>query len=276
MRSPAVVGVRGKRDTVVPGLRSQKRPSHLNPANRLKRGQKKNRLRGPGVLRPGCRRASPAAARISRLFPQPTSEQARRHRVQRADTQGHSNPASTQTRPKMLKQLALLFSLMGARATSQFTASNSVWLSPDPEPGKHSAQVNFHGYTIESGDRLVRSSAGIGDLDLDGIPDITVCASHDSDGGVTKSGAVYILYMNDDLTVREAQKIANDAGGFCTQAEGSPCMSCRARQARLLARCLGRRAPGLRRRRPGGRSRSDVFFRKPDLAPTCNTTPDHA
>jgi CSLREA domain-containing protein len=55
--------------------------------------------------------------------------------------------------------------------------------------------------------------AGIGDLDGDGIPDIVVGAPRDNDGG-TNRGAVHVLFMNADGTVKGEQKISDTVGGL--------------------------------------------------------------
>lgn len=53
----------------------------------------------------------------------------------------------------------------------------------------------------------------VGDIDGDGVLDLAVGAHRDDDGG-TNRGAVYILFMNTDGTVREHQKISQLEGGF--------------------------------------------------------------
>jgi hypothetical protein len=57
------------------------------------------------------------------------------------------------------------------------------------------------------------SSSSLGDLDNDGIVDIVVGANRDDDGG-TNRGAVYILFLNGDGTVKNQQKISDTAGNF--------------------------------------------------------------
>lgn len=57
------------------------------------------------------------------------------------------------------------------------------------------------------------SVAGIGDVNKDGIPDIAVGA-HRAYGGTTLCGAVWILFLNTNGTVKAQQKISNNAGGF--------------------------------------------------------------
>ncbi len=67
--------------------------------------------------------------------------------------------------------------------------------------------------TLDLGDHFGISVASLGDLDGDGIPDLAVGASSDDDGG-TDRGAVWILFLNSDGTVRADQKISDTAGGF--------------------------------------------------------------
>ena len=60
------------------------------------------------------------------------------------------------------------------------------------------------------------SVASLGDLDGDGVTDLAVGADHDNDGGEYGAfrGAVWILFMNSDGTVKEEQKISDTAGDF--------------------------------------------------------------
>ena len=67
--------------------------------------------------------------------------------------------------------------------------------------------------TLQDGDRFGSSIAGIGDLDADGIEDIAVGAIGDDDGG-TDRGAVWVLFMNADGTVRFEQKLSETNGEF--------------------------------------------------------------
>lgn len=70
---------------------------------------------------------------------------------------------------------------------------------------------NFTGNGGE--DRFGCEVEGIGDLDGDNIPDLAVGARKDNDGGTFK-GAVWILFMNEDGTVKNSQKISETAGGL--------------------------------------------------------------
>ncbi|MFK7898564.1 MAG: DUF4215 domain-containing protein [Myxococcota bacterium] len=75
-----------------------------------------------------------------------------------------------------------------------------------------SASGGFTG-SLLAGDALGTSTAGLGDLDDDGVPDIAVGAVSDVDGGPGR-GAVWILFMNNDGTVKAHQKISSTEGGF--------------------------------------------------------------
>ncbi len=66
---------------------------------------------------------------------------------------------------------------------------------------------------LDNFDNFGTSVAGIGDLDMDGVPDLAVGAMGDDDGGSVR-GAVWILFLNADGTVKSEQKISSTAGGF--------------------------------------------------------------
>lgn len=66
---------------------------------------------------------------------------------------------------------------------------------------------------IDDGDYFGSSIAGIGDLDADGIEDIVVGAIGDDDGGPDR-GALWVLFMNADGSVRFEQKISETSGNF--------------------------------------------------------------
>ncbi|MBN1338154.1 MAG: FG-GAP repeat protein [Bacteroidales bacterium] len=82
---------------------------------------------------------------------------------------------------------------------------------------KSSQKINkyFGGFTgnLDPGDRFGRSCTCLGDLDGDNIKDLAVAAHFDDDGG-TDRGAVWVLFMNPDGTVKSHQKISNTQGNF--------------------------------------------------------------
>jgi FG-GAP repeat len=73
-------------------------------------------------------------------------------------------------------------------------------------------QGSFTG-TLDNSDWFGYASEGIGDLDGDGVEDIAVNAYQDDDGN-TNSGAIWILFLNTDGTVKSHQKISNTDGGL--------------------------------------------------------------
>lgn len=62
---------------------------------------------------------------------------------------------------------------------------------------------------LEPGDNFGNGVSQMGDLDLDGVPDMLVGADGDDDGGSSR-GAAYILLLNTDGTVKYIHKISND------------------------------------------------------------------
>src|SRR5688572_5725059 len=66
---------------------------------------------------------------------------------------------------------------------------------------------------LNIGDLFGRSITSIGDLDNDGVMDVAVGAPWDNEGG-TQRGAVWILFLNADGTVKSHQKISDHNGNF--------------------------------------------------------------
>ena len=66
---------------------------------------------------------------------------------------------------------------------------------------------------LDDDDRFGTGVAGLGDLDGDGVEDVAVGVRRDDDGGNNR-GAIYVLFLDTDGTVKSHQKISNTAGGF--------------------------------------------------------------
>ncbi len=75
-----------------------------------------------------------------------------------------------------------------------------------------STQGGFTG-ALRDGDQFGCSLAPLGDLDGDGIPDLAVGARMDDDGGPGR-GAVWVLFLNRDGTVKTHRKISATRGGL--------------------------------------------------------------
>jgi hypothetical protein len=78
---------------------------------------------------------------------------------------------------------------------------------------KISQTIGGFGGTLSNQDGFGYSVDGLEDLDGDGVDDLAVGAMYDDDGG-TNRGAVWILMLNSDGTVKSEQKISQTAGGF--------------------------------------------------------------
>lgn len=91
-----------------------------------------------------------------------------------------------------------------------------LFLGPEGAPqGAQKISAAAGGFVgpLDNVDLFGTSVAGLGDLDLDGVPDLAVGAIGDDDGG-NKNGAVWILLLNADGTVKAEQKISDTMGGF--------------------------------------------------------------
>lgn len=72
--------------------------------------------------------------------------------------------------------------------------------------------INFSD-TLNNEDYFGSSVANLGDLNGDGIDDIAVGSINDDEGG-TNRGAIYILFLDTNNSVKSYQKIAHNMGGF--------------------------------------------------------------
>ncbi|MCI0635413.1 MAG: integrin alpha [Actinobacteria bacterium] len=69
------------------------------------------------------------------------------------------------------------------------------------------------GGVLDPGDHFGCGVAAVGDLDGDGVPDLCAGAEWDDDGG-NLQGALWMLFLNADGTVKAQRKISETAGGF--------------------------------------------------------------
>ncbi len=97
--------------------------------------------------------------------------------------------------------------------------AGSMWilfLHPDGTV-KHEQKISNleggFGGTLASQCRFGYSAEPLGDLDLDGLPDLAVGAILDPDGGLDR-GAVWLLRLLPDGTVKDESKISSTEGGF--------------------------------------------------------------
>ena len=77
---------------------------------------------------------------------------------------------------------------------------------------------NFAG-ALDNNDEFGHSVTSVGDLDGDGVVDLAVGVRSDADGG-SRTGAVWILFLNIDGSVKSRQKISDLEGGFTGELHG--------------------------------------------------------
>lgn len=98
-----------------------------------------------------------------------------------------------------------------------------LFLNTDGTVRDHQKISALEGWTnppIEKQDQFGRGIANLGDMDGDGVQDLAVGATGDDDGGGSV-GAVYVLFMNSDGTVKDHAKISATSGGITSQMETS-------------------------------------------------------
>jgi hypothetical protein len=71
---------------------------------------------------------------------------------------------------------------------------------------------------LDDGDLFGDSVASLGELDGDGVSDLAVGTRNDDDGGPNR-GAVWVLFLNTDGTVKSHQKISDTEGDFLDNAD---------------------------------------------------------
>ena len=99
------------------------------------------------------------------------------------------------------------------------TNQGAVWLLSTEQDGTVASSTKISAGDLPAGTLSVgdgfggRHVANIGDLDGDGIDELAVGAFRDDDGA-TDAGALYTLFFNEDLSVRDVQKISALEGGL--------------------------------------------------------------
>ncbi len=104
---------------------------------------------------------------------------------------------------KKLHLFIILFLFQGFTFSQTISVSSFLKIS--------ATEGGFTG-NLQAGDYF-GSCKVIGDLDNDGFEDLAVGARYDSDGGFQR-GAVWILFLNADRTVKASQKISDIEGNF--------------------------------------------------------------
>jgi len=112
----------------------------------------------------------------------------------------------------MLPAFAILASLVAAFVS---VPASSAGAQPTYVLSQSKISALAGGFTgsLDEGDGLACSTTVLGDLDGDGNEDLAVGAPFDDDGG-TDRGAVWILLLKPDGSVREQRKISDTRGGF--------------------------------------------------------------
>ena len=110
----------------------------------------------------------------------------------------------------------------GGTFSDPLWSSGSIWILFLARDGSVKAQQKIS--ALEGGlvgplhvnNRFGSALASLGDLDGDGVPDVAVGAENDGLQSTSQEGkgAVFILFLNADGTVKAEQKIAEGVGGF--------------------------------------------------------------
>jgi hypothetical protein len=109
---------------------------------------------------------------------------------------------------------------VGAPANDQHDEKGAAWILFLHRNGTVKSHQEISSYeggftgVLDVFDRFGSSIASVGDLDGDGTIDLAVGAPGDDDGGTYSLGAVWILFLHRNGTVKSHQKISMTAGGY--------------------------------------------------------------
>lgn len=108
--------------------------------------------------------------------------------------------------------MTVLILVIGLLSASVVNAQTTTQFGPD---GYVRIEEGSGGFIadLDAGDRFSRDHDVIGDVNGDGILDLIIGARSDDDGE-EDAGAAYIVFMNNDGTVQDNQKISMLEGGF--------------------------------------------------------------
>ncbi len=120
----------------------------------------------------------------------------------------------TSTRAHFVRFLALGF-LTAALPAGAHTPRSTSLRNPTLDGLRDAVRIGERELGLAGGARFGSAVASIGDLDGDGHPDLAVGSSADAGGvGGSRRGAVWILFLNKDGTVRSSRKITSGTAGF--------------------------------------------------------------
>lgn len=114
---------------------------------------------------------------------------------------------------EILKSLIACTALATSMTATAAPPSNCPTAGFVLSTSKISSLEGGFGGQLDYADSFGTSLANLGDVDGDGIADLAVGAYHDDDGA-SLNGAIYILFMNTDGTVKAEQKISATQGGL--------------------------------------------------------------
>lgn len=125
---------------------------------------------------------------------------------------GLNNNSKIKSKQMILKLTKVLLIFAVITITKNTYSQETTQFGPDGFVKIEEGSGGFFA-DLDAGDRFSRDHDKAGDIDGDGVEDLVIGARSDDDSA-TDAGAVYILFMNTDGTVKNNQKISALVGGF--------------------------------------------------------------